>query len=260
MTPAISPLEPVETSLSNAQLAGHLRILVEEEEMFLGSQEEIDFFHPTLPSQKTENPLPPPPFPPKEVQKETASVAKEAPPPIPKTTPPSSTTFSPAPSFLKELFRKSVPHIPILDAPPDDTRAKNLKNAWKALSQASPISILLLGEPKEHQELLQAIGETLDVYFQGAKTVQAQPLEEKNQWNSFLDSPSLRWILMCDASLRQLPNLRAFYREIPSQQARYVKQIPLFLLPDLSLYLKDPALKKSLWMHLYQSSKTMLHL
>jgi hypothetical protein len=43
-----------------------------------------------------------------------------------------------------------------------------------------------------------------------------------------------------------------FYKEIPSQGIRTLGKIPLFLLPDLSLYLKDPLLKRSLWKALCQ--------
>jgi hypothetical protein len=43
-----------------------------------------------------------------------------------------------------------------------------------------------------------------------------------------------------------------FYKETPAQGTRTLGNIPLFLLPDLSLYLKDPLLKRSLWKALYR--------
>jgi len=61
----------------------------------------------------------------------------------------------------------------------------------------------------------------------------------------------LKLIIVCDYTLWQLPNLMQFYKETPAQKTRQLGEKSLFLLPDLSLYLKDPLLKRSLWKALW---------
>jgi hypothetical protein len=62
----------------------------------------------------------------------------------------------------------------------------------------------------------------------------------------------LKWVIVCDYSLWQLRGLMQFYKETPAQGTRMLGNVPIFLLPDLSLYLKDPLLKRSLWKALCQ--------
>jgi hypothetical protein len=94
---------------------------------------------------------------------------------------------------------------------------------------------------------LKEISKTLAVYFGSCKLVEAFKIEQENQWAHFLASEQLKWIIVCDHTLWQLTHLMQFYKEISAQQIKTLGKIPLFLLPDLSLYLKDPLLKKSLW-------------
>ena len=54
-------------------------------------------------------------------------------------------------------------------------------------------------------------------------------------------------MIACDYTVWQLHDLFRYYKENPEKQIRTLKEIPLFLLPDLTLYLKDPLLKRSLW-------------
>jgi hypothetical protein len=232
------------------ELIHNAALLLSEQEVILASPEDADFFRKGfVPLKKQEAPPPPIRLAPQITPPERpiAPVMK-----IPETVKQPAKSEGTSSSFLKALFKKIAPGLQVLDLPPDDTKARNLKEAWKTINQAAPISVILLDEPKEHQMLLKELTLALNVHFDTAKVIDAEPLESKNQWGHFLSSLSFKLIIVCDATLWQLPNLRAFYREVPSQQIRYLKQTPLLLLPDLSLYLKDPALKKSLWAHLCQ--------
>lgn len=162
-----------------------------------------------------------------------------------------STTY---PSFasLFTLIAKVAPEWALLKNIPDDDIAKKIANRWKTKNQSAPITILQFGEPELHQKFLQEISKSLDVYFGPAKLVQAETIEKEKQWEAFLSSDGLKLILICDYTLWQLNGLMQFYKEVPAQGTRMLGKIPLFLLPDLSLYLKDPLLKRSLWKALCQ--------
>jgi hypothetical protein len=72
-----------------------------------------------------------------------------------------------------------------------------------------------------------------------------------------LTSSELKLVIICDHTLWQLQNLRHFYKETPAQNYRQLGDKHLLMLPDLSLYLKDPLLKRSLWKALCQTISSL---
>lgn len=183
-------------------------------------------------------------------------------------------------------FAKIAPELAILNTPPNDAIAKKITSRWKTKNQTAPITILYSHEIPEQKALLEEITKALDVYFGPAKLVLAEPIEREKQWEALLSMPELKLIICCDYTLWQLGSLMKFYKETPAmkkeispycglQQSeqtgivalaanelssprvsvinRQLGDKPLFLLPDLSLYLKDPLLKRSLWKALCQT-------
>ena len=150
-------------------------------------------------------------------------------------------------SLFFSLMAKLAPEIPLLKEIPNDAIARKIGNRWKTKNQTAPITLLFLGESESHQKFLKEIVKAIDIHFGSAKMVSAESIEKENQWEVFLSSDGLKWIIICDYTLWQLHHLMQFYKEVPSQGVRLLGTVPLFLLPDLSLYLKDPLLKKSLW-------------
>lgn len=152
----------------------------------------------------------------------------------------------------KSLFAKIAPDCPVIAEIPSDVLAKKISTRWKTKTQTAPITLLWYQENAEHKLLLEQICKALDVHFGSAKLASAESIEREKQWEAFLSVPELSLVICCDYTLWQLPGLLQFYKEIPSQGLRLIGEKPLFLLPDLSLYLKDPLLKRSLWKALCQ--------
>ena len=150
-------------------------------------------------------------------------------------------------TILRSLFQKTAPQVTLVDQLPSDDSAKRKASRWKTKSQACPISVLSFGEPPAQKALLIEIVKAIDVYFGPARLVEAETIEKEKQWDSFLTSEEIKLVISCDYTLWQLKDLMSHYKEIPKEQKRMLKNTPLFLLPDLSLYLKDPLLKRSLW-------------
>lgn len=198
------------------------------------------------PPKETPKPILKQPDPPKSIKKAESLPAI----PLPeKSTPPRVLDRF---DDLRSLFSKIAPQIQILDHIPPDTSAKQISERWKTRNQAAPISLLFYQELPQHRLLLEHLAEALNVVFGGARLIQCASIEKEKQWEAFLSVPGLKNVLICDAALWQLPNLLQFYREVPSHSERFLHNIPVFLLPDLSLYLKDPLLKRSLWKALCQ--------
>ena len=180
----------------------------------------------------------------------------EPPSPPPKLAPTSTPLPKPAAlpaSALRSILMKVAPMLQILDDVPNDLLAKKMATRWKTKNQIAPITVLGFQELPEQRELLAEIAKALDVCFGPARLVEAGAIEAEKQWETFLSAAELKLVIVCDSTLWQLPNLRSFYREIPASGKRLLREKPLFLLPDLSLYLKDAELKRSLWKALCRS-------
>lgn len=155
-------------------------------------------------------------------------------------------------SSVRNVLSIVAPELAILNEIPNDGMAKKISERWKTKNQSAPISVLVYQELPEQRALLEQIAKALDVYFGLAKIVQAEEIEKEKQWEAFLTVADLKLIIVCDYTLWQLGSLMQFYKETPAQGSRVLGNIPLFLLPDLSLYLKDASLKRSLWKALCQ--------
>ncbi len=151
---------------------------------------------------------------------------------------------------MRPFFEKNLPELVLIDPIPDDRIARQIANRWKTKNQAAPISILTSGELPKHKIFLSEIALALDAFCSPAKLIEAEAIEKENGWKLFLSSDHLKLILICDSTLWQLASLRQFYKENPAMGNRVLGSTPVFLLPDLSLYLKDPLLKRSLWNNL----------
>jgi len=153
---------------------------------------------------------------------------------------------------VRKLFTSLFPQFPVMDSIPSDAIAVKIAERWKTKNKTAPISILAFQEPPEQRALLEQIAKALDATFVSARLIEAEPIEKEKQWEAFLSVPDLKIVIVCDYTLWQMKHLMAFFKENPTQGNRTLGTIPLFLLPDLSLYLKDPLLKRSLWKALCQ--------
>jgi len=153
---------------------------------------------------------------------------------------------------VRNVVSVVAPELLILNEIPNDIMAQKISERWKTKNQTAPISILSFQEPPEQRALLEGVVRALDVYFGPAKLINAEGIEKDKQWEAFLSVADLKMVIVCDYTLWQLNGLMQFYKETPAQGLRMVGNTPLFLLPDLSLYLKDPLLKRSLWKALCQ--------
>jgi len=211
-----------------------------------------------------ENVLPlPPPQPKIEPQSVIAPAAapppKYVPPPLPTREETREETH--APTLLnfgkwKTLIGKIAPEMPILAEIPHDAIAKKIATRWKTKNLSAPITLLSYQEIPEQKAFLEQIAIALDVYFGPAKLVSAETIEKEGQWEAFLSVTELKLVISCDYTLWQMPGLLKFYKETPAR--RYIGEKDCFLLPDLSLYVKDPLLKRSLWKALCQTCQQLL--
>ncbi len=243
------------------EIIRNARILLRENSSILASPEDCAFFRTHYASRRE---LPSKREPALENKIEITAVKPPSPPTPPQITtpePPRSAPASPAAStsskeeefsYLRKLFADLGHAGLILDQVPTDAKARRIAEQWKTKNQAAKCSLLSFHEPALQQRFMEKLAQALDVVFGHARVVPAEPIEKANQWEAFLSAEGLSLVIVCDYTLWQLPNLLQFYREVPSRSERLLLNAQLFLLPDLTLYLKDPLLKRSLWRALCQ--------
>lgn len=256
---------PLNTDVLN-QLIEQIR---EEGSFVLASPDDANFFRDAFGKKKkpaqTIEPPKPPPNQELHVIREAPKPPEKAPPPPPKapeqvveaqklpSKQPPLPKKAPADfSHLRNVLSKAAPELTIVDEIPSDAVAIKIAERWRTKNQSAPISILTYQEQTEQRALLEQISRAIDVYFGPAKIVDAAKIESDKQWGAFLSVKNLKMIVVCDYTLWQLGHLMEHYKEVPANKTRVLGKVPLFLLPDLSLYLKDPLLKRSLWNALKQ--------
>lgn len=158
-------------------------------------------------------------------------------------------------SDVKSILKKIRPNLSINEEILDDKIAKQKAQKYILKNISSDITILAFKENEETYKFLENISIALNTYFLPTKVVSAYSIEKQNNWDIFLSENDIKLIISSDYTIFELPHLRKFYKENPSKQEKYLKTISLFLLPDISIYFKEPSLKFSLFKALEKKIK-----
>lgn len=148
---------------------------------------------------------------------------------------------------LKKLLHSILPELRIASTIPTDKEAKKISERYLYKNQAERVTLLVANEPAKERLFLENLGKAI-----GAKIVPMDQIEKKDEWDSFLSAPHLKLLIACDYSIWEQKNLMKHYKEIPSKSETLLGNVSLFMLGNLSLYFKEPLLKRSLWKALCQ--------
>ena len=160
---------------------------------------------------------------------------------------------SPGEDKWRALFKTALKEIYLHENIPNDSKAKRLKEAWREKHNTPEVPILFQGS--YYKPFLQSLAKAIETEFLPCRLVEIDHLEKEKKWDLFLDSPKLKLIIAPDQLIFAAKELLPFYKEHPQQGTRFLGEIPLLLIPDLSLYFKDPYLKRSLWNVICQALK-----
>ncbi len=151
---------------------------------------------------------------------------------------------------LKILLRKTNPEI-ILSPIPSDYEAKRISQSYLYKNKAEKITVIFSQETPKEKLFLENLAKALDKLLP-CKIISIGDLEKRDEWEAFLSNSHLQLLIGCDFSIHEQKNLMKHYKEFPSRSETFLGTVPLFMLPNLSLYFKEPLLKRSLWKALCQ--------
>jgi hypothetical protein len=151
------------------------------------------------------------------------------------------------PAGMHAQFRKLFPNLFLHKDPLDDRKAKQIKNGWKIKSRLIDVPIFATKELTPYLPLLNNIAKAIDASFVPSRVIQIEAIESKDVWDTLLDPNYIKLILCPDVILWSSKALLNHYKQQPLKSIQKLGQIDLIVLPDLSLYIKDPLLKQALW-------------
>lgn len=143
---------------------------------------------------------------------------------------------------VRKILGEIAPELYLHEQPLGDYKAKRIKEAWKEKRGTPAIPILFQGI--QYRKFVERIAKAIDTVYGSCRLVE---ITAGKKWDDFLESEGLKLIIAPDLFIFGNKELLPFYQETPQQKVRKLGNIPLLLLPDLSLYYKDPYLKRSLW-------------
>lgn len=158
--------------------------------------------------------------------------------------------FSTVESFdyqeMRETIRTQFPQHTVLDQIPSDKQAQHIKKAWQTEAVIPPIVLLSFNEQEKQLAFLKNVAQAITRHLAPACVLSGLKIEQEKKWDIFLNNPALRFVIASDYGIYLLPGLMHHYKE-SNQAKHFLKNTPLLLLSDVSLYLKQPQLKPLLW-------------
>lgn len=149
--------------------------------------------------------------------------------------------------YIQKIIEEKAPEVVLLNMVPDDAKAKLAAEKWKLGPVLPEVVILSFQEIPEQKVFLRNLADAIKKQIAPTVIYSAIKIEEKDAWEKLFESKSLKLMITTDYGMYTLPKLMKHYREPQEGSAHLLGGVPLLLLSDLALYIKEPSLKVALW-------------
>lgn len=144
-------------------------------------------------------------------------------------------------SLLKKEIQALFPNLEFSNELLSDNEAKKIATQWK--KNLPEVIILSFNEPTDEIEFLQKVTLAISEKITMASHYSAHIIESQNKWQKMFQMKDLKLIIAPHYGVQTFKSLINFYNHTD----KTLGGIPILLLPNLSLYLKQPELKRALW-------------
>lgn len=148
---------------------------------------------------------------------------------------------------LRNTLQQLFPNLHLYAAPPNDHAAKQIATQWMKSLDITDVLILSFHESPKEREFLENVAKAIEQVFVPAQVFSVPHAEKDVDWNTIFDASKVRLILANEKELHENSQLMQLHTKGPKGSCQFLAKIPLLILADLSLYLKDPPLKAALW-------------
>lgn len=152
-------------------------------------------------------------------------------------------TLSSSDSFLS-FMQRNFPHNRLHKMPHEDRHAKQVRFGWRVRQQMTSVPIIYDESLAGYRMLLENIAKAISLLFTSSSTLNVQSLPAASPWQMLEQSSDIKLIIAPDTLLSKYPPENLTENIAGSSK---IGPHELLELPDLSLYQKDPLLKRSLW-------------
>jgi hypothetical protein len=163
--------------------------------------------------------------------------------PITLTTLTEPLTLSSSDSFLS-FMQRNFPHNRLHKKPHEDRHAKQVRFGWRVRQQMTSVPIIYDESLAGYRTLLENIAKAISLLFTSSSILNVQSLPAASPWQMLEQSSDIKLIIAPDTLLSKYPPENLTENIAGSSK---IGPHELLELPDLSLYQKDPLLKRSLW-------------
>lgn len=150
-------------------------------------------------------------------------------------------------SEWKKIVKDKCPNLAIVDTIPDDSEARRIQNSWKDPKPLPSILILSFQESAKERAFLNNLTNAIRVNFDTAATFTPSEVSIQYGWDTVLAANTTRLIIANAHGLQAHQELMRHYREMPKAGKFFMGKVPLYLMSDVTLYMREPHLKMSLW-------------
>lgn len=148
---------------------------------------------------------------------------------------------------IASILQKIAPSVEIHRELISDNKAQRVKNAWRTKKEIPAIPILYSKGLSAFRPLLLNIAAAIDTQIAPSRLVDIDTFDQSESWQTLIEYEKVQFVIAPDHLLLESAGLKRHLRENPATQERFLGEIPLLLLFNLSMYYKAPQLKKSLW-------------
>lgn len=150
---------------------------------------------------------------------------------------------------IREIISKKFPHFSILETPPADLQSGN---DMKAQIAAASVIILSFQESMTAHTFLENVSQAISHCFVPSAIIPAHIVEQEQNWDLLAQAKGVRLIIASGAKIENFSGFMKRCRQSDRQKSAFFGEIPLLLLPDLAIYLKEPNYKSDLWRAIQQ--------
>ncbi len=145
------------------------------------------------------------------------------------------------------LMRSVAPTLPLHASPSSDVKAHEKKKAWKWFLELPEIALLFPHYGKEEDLFLTQVSQAIHHHFSSSRMIDLKKIEKSSQAEMLFQAKKVKWIITTKNVLHSSPFLLKRLRQIQQTGESFLHDVPLILIEDPSLYLKNPELKRDLW-------------